>query len=222
MTPSEIKQVIEGLEYECDIRSPPNEIHRARFCTGWEDAAIRNRSYSEPTLRCLTWQNLGYRFGTRSTTNTPAQMHAVFDALVALYVASKPGLRGFLNMFPDELGEPEEAETFREGAKRTIIVDVYERDATARRRCIDHYGDECFFCKFSFVAAYGEIAEGFIHVHHLRPLAEIGEEYEVDPVKDLRPVCPNCHAVLHLHKPALSIEEMQALMADDKPQTANS
>jgi hypothetical protein len=31
----------------------------------------------------------------------------------------------------------------------------------------------------------------FLHVHHLRELAALGKEYEVDPITDLRPVCPN-------------------------------
>jgi len=34
----------------------------------------------------------------------------------------------------------------------------------------------------------------------------------VDPVKDLRPVCPNCHAVIHLRGGCLSIEEVQELI----------
>ena len=32
---------------------------------------------------------------------------------------------------------------------------------------------------------------------------------EVDPVKDLRPVCPNCHAMLHKQTPALNIEKLK-------------
>ena len=39
--------------------------------------------------------------------------------------------------------------------------------------------------------------DNMIHVHHIVPVSEIGEEYVVDPVKDLIPVCPNCHMVLH-------------------------
>ena len=99
--------------------------------------------------------------------------------------------------------------TLHEGARRQIAVNTYERDPEARRRCIAHYGTNCFICGFNFADAYGEAGEGFIHVHHLTPLSQIGEEYEIDPVRDLRPVCPNCHAVIHRCSPAYSIEEVK-------------
>src|SRR5215510_687494 len=72
-----------------------------------------------------------------------------------------------------------------------------ERDPIARQRCIELYGYRCSVCKFTLEEVYGEIGREFIHVHHLRPLSGIAEEYEIDPVEDLRPVCPNCHAMLH-------------------------
>ena len=52
----------------------------------------------------------------------------------------------------------------------------------------------------------------YIHVHHLYPLSEAGEEHEVDPATDLRPVCPNCHAVLHLNGRCRTIEEVRQLL----------
>ncbi|WP_020469957.1 HNH endonuclease [Zavarzinella formosa] len=99
-----------------------------------------------------------------------------------------------------------------EGAKYQITINAYERNPIARRLCIARYGTACVICDFSFGAVYGKVAEGFIHVHHLRPLSEIGAEYEVDPVEDLRPVCPNCHAVLHQRTPAYSIEEVRGFL----------
>ena len=33
-----------------------------------------------------------------------------------------------------------------------------------------------------------EVGEGFIHVHHIKPVSEIGETYQVDPIDDLIPV----------------------------------
>ena len=116
---------------------------------------------------------------------------------------------GPLHLFPDEVTEDI---PIREGALHRVTVNAYERDASAREKCIAHYGTSCSICGFSFGEAYGRDAEGFIHVHHLQPLSEIGAEYTVDPIKDLRPVCPNCHAVLHIRKPAFSIEEVRSLL----------
>jgi predicted HNH restriction endonuclease len=67
-------------------------------------------------------------------------------------------------------------------------------------------------CSVDFGTLYGPLAEGFIHVHHLVPLAIIGKEYQIDPIADLRPVCPNCHAVIHLRTPPLAIYEAKALL----------
>lgn len=75
-------------------------------------------------------------------------------------------------------------------------------------RCIDH----CSVCNFNFYDKYGEIGKDFIHVHHLVPLHEIKDVYEIDPIRDLRPVCPNCHAMLHKRNPALSIEELKEVI----------
>jgi 5-methylcytosine-specific restriction enzyme A len=111
---------------------------------------------------------------------------------------------------PEELSADEQ---YSEGAKRRILVNAYERDPRARNKCIEYWGVSCSVCDFHFQYFYGEIGQRFIHVHHLKPLAEIGEEYAVDPIEDLRPVCPNCHAMLHRQTPALSIEELRTLVA---------
>ncbi|WP_175752305.1 HNH endonuclease [Burkholderia anthina] len=70
----------------------------------------------------------------------------------------------------------------------------------------------CVVCAFDFGTKYGALGEGFIHVHHLRPLSQIKEEHEVDPIADLRPVCPNCHAMLHRGSRVLTVEELKQLI----------
>ena len=102
--------------------------------------------------------------------------------------------------------------TYCEGNVQQILVNRYERDPAARQACIKAHGTSCCLCGFNFGMIYGQVAEGYIHVHHLRSLSEIGGEYFVDPIEDLRPVCPNCHAVLHRRIPPYSIEEVQALL----------
>jgi 5-methylcytosine-specific restriction enzyme A len=100
-----------------------------------------------------------------------------------------------------------------EGAKYSVTVNAYERNPVSRCRCIAHYGPTCVICGFNFGAVYSPLAEGFIHVHHIKPLSEIGKKYKVDPVADLRPVCPNCHGVIHLRSGCRSIEEVRQLLS---------
>lgn len=101
---------------------------------------------------------------------------------------------------------------YLEGAVHSITVNAYERNPESRGICISHYGAKCVVCGFAFGPAYGQVAEGFIHVHHIKPLSEIGTEYRVDPIADLRPVCPNCHAVIHLGGITRAIDEVRLLL----------
>ena len=97
-------------------------------------------------------------------------------------------------VFPETAGIDEAC---YEGAVTQVQVNRYERNPEARAKCIAHYGAFCHVCGMDFEKTYGKIGKGFIHVHHIKPISEIGEKYKVDPIKDLIPVCPNCHAMLH-------------------------
>jgi predicted HNH restriction endonuclease len=126
--------------------------------------------------------------------------------------AYKPIAPSAVNVFPDEI-EEEEGERLPEGAVIERLVNAYERNPLARQQCINKYGTNCYVCGFSFGAIYGEAMDGFIHVHHLRQLSEVGRDYKVDPIADLRPVCPNCHATIHRHRrQPYSIEEVRAFL----------
>lgn len=97
---------------------------------------------------------------------------------------------------------------FSEGAHSRVEITRYERNPHARRVCIEHHGLSCVICGFNFEQRYGELGSGFIHVHHIEPIAHAGEPRSVDPVEDLRPVCPNCHSMLHRKSPPYSVEEL--------------
>lgn len=113
--------------------------------------------------------------------------------------------------FPEELIIENDAALI-EGAKKTVVINAYERNGEARRRCIAHWGCRCSVCDFDFLMIYGEIGSGFIHVHHLIPVSEIAESYQIDPINDLKPVCPNCHAMLHTSNPPLKIEQLREII----------
>ena len=98
---------------------------------------------------------------------------------------------------------------FKEGAVRQITSNKYERNPQARKVCIEKYGTKCCVCGFDFETVYGKIGKDFIHVHHLTQVSTAKTEYEINPIEDLRPVCPNCHSMIHRTKTALTIEELK-------------
>lgn len=115
---------------------------------------------------------------------------------------------------PEEAWEPV---SYLEGAVKQIQVNAYERNGKARRACLLHHGQACGICGMDFGATYGAEAEGLIHVHHLKPLNEIGHNYEVDPIHDLLPVCPNCHAVIHSGVGLRTPKEVMEMLKQAQP-----
>lgn len=110
----------------------------------------------------------------------------------------------------------------QEGAVHEVLMTRYERDPRARKACILHYGTKCFVCDMSFEQKYGSIGIGFIHIHHLKPLSQFGGPIDIDPIKDLRPVCPNCHAMLHKGDPVFSIEELKNIISKSSQTSASN
>jgi len=113
-------------------------------------------------------------------------------------------------IFPEEISPPHQV--LVEGSLRQVIVNAYERSPKARNICIEHHGLSCKVCGFDFEEMYGELGAGFIHIHHIIPLHQIKSSYKVDPIKDLIPVCPNCHAMLHRPKDQLTIEQLKNMI----------
>jgi len=112
-------------------------------------------------------------------------------------------------LFPEELSDEEE---LVEGTSRRISVNAYERNPRARAACLKHYGAVCQVCGMDFNSKYGEVGQGFMHVHHKRPIAMLKANYTVNPLKDLVPVCPNCHAMLHRREPPFDVEQLRTLV----------
>lgn len=101
------------------------------------------------------------------------------------------------------------SEKYIEGASKIISVNTYERNSAARKKCITHYGYKCAVCSFNFEKVYGAIGKKYIHVHHVIPIGNLKREYELDPIKDLIPICPNCHAIIHRTQPVITVEELR-------------
>ncbi len=132
-------------------------------------------------------------------------------------VVPKLGSLGFkviaLDVTDKSVALPEEVpESMWEGGKRTISVNAYERSPDARAACIEQHGWACAICDFDFGSVYGDQFQGFIHVHHKVPVSKVGVRYKVAPNKDLVPLCPNCHAVVHYGNRTRTVEEVKKLL----------
>jgi 5-methylcytosine-specific restriction enzyme A len=110
------------------------------------------------------------------------------------------------------IGKPDPERLMLEGGEYSVTQTRYERDPKTRNKSLAIHGYQCYICKFDFEKKYGELGKGFIHVHHITPLAERGKSSPTDPEKDLIPVCPNCHAMLHRTKEVMAPDTLKEII----------
>lgn len=101
----------------------------------------------------------------------------------------------------------------KEGKKIEIYTYKYERNPKLRAEAIRLHGFTCRACGFNFEEHYGNLGKEYIEIHHVQPLYSFNEEKEIDPSKDLVPLCSNCHRMIHRKKDSiLSIEELKNIL----------
>lgn len=112
-----------------------------------------------------------------------------------------------------------------EGKKKTVTTQVYERSRVLRDKAIEIYTQDgiivCHACGFDFFQAYGEIGHGFIEIHHGKPIFQYEDEdfprFLDDAVKDLTPLCSNCHRMIHRKRGnPLTVWELRKIIARKK------
>jgi 5-methylcytosine-specific restriction protein A len=104
----------------------------------------------------------------------------------------------------------------KEGKIKYYYGKRYERNPKNRQRAIEFHGCSCAACMFDFEDRYGVRGKDFIEVHHLKPLfSGEGVETDIDPEKDLIPVCSNCHRMIHRDiNNVLTIEELKEIISN--------
>jgi hypothetical protein len=133
------------------------------------------------------------------------------DVHVPNGISSIPGYVRFADVIEKHVS-PLNQQVYAEGSAYQVQLTRYERDRKARKKCLDHYGANCAICGFNFYVKYGFVAKDTIHVHHLTLIAELGHNYRIDPIKELRPVCANCHVIIHKRNPPYSIDDMMNMI----------
>ena len=97
----------------------------------------------------------------------------------------------------EDIGYSDDDYSEGEGKKTERLINYYERKPKLRKKAIECHGTKCVVCGFDFGDRYGDRGEGFIEVHHLRPVSSLGEEEKINPKTDMTVLCPNCHRMIH-------------------------
>jgi 5-methylcytosine-specific restriction protein A len=145
------------------------------------------------------WQNFNLR-----VTKMPVEVSGSIEENQNVIIKwSKPVIGIFLSLL---YVEPVSEQFEEEGSKTNINVNRYERSKINRELCLIANGYSCKICGFNFESKYGLFGRGYIHVHHKIPVSKMDKSYMVNPITDLIPVCPNCHAMLHRNDPPIEPE----------------
>lgn len=96
--------------------------------------------------------------------------------------------------------------TINEGTQVIVRTKVYKRSSKLRRQAIEYYTTKddrikCKACNFDFEEFYGEHGNGFIEIHHQKPVFQFDGDDEQRTIKqaleNVIPVCANCHRMIH-------------------------
>lgn len=159
------------------------------------------------------WNQFSYRI-TRSpitADNEDVDLQYIIEIWLILVLGM---FLSILNIIPEQ-----DEQTGRlEGKKFSIELTRSERNPINRQLCLAANGYTCLICGMNFQEKYGLIGKDFIHVHHLKPVSLMDKPSYIDPIRDLIPVCPNCHAMLHRKSPPFTPEELKQIMTSQSDQ----
>ncbi|MDD2864216.1 MAG: HNH endonuclease [Methylococcales bacterium] len=194
----------DGLIFSEEWAQRPNGVKPK----GYKQSREHIRLVEEEGYQLKTFPMRRKRSDARGDGNRPPKIERIVPTLSSKFLENY-GKRWYaVDPIPEEIVTPER---YFDGASKKISVNSYERNREAREKCIEHHGYICAVCSFDFEKFYGEIGTNYIHVHHIVPLHEIKEEYEINPVEGLIPMCPNCHAMIH--RSQLTVEQLKEELA---------
>lgn len=99
-----------------------------------------------------------------------------------------------------------------EGALSMVLSRKYERSRINRALCLAEHGYTCKACGTLMEAIYGKAGKDFAEVHHVLPVSLMGESRVIDPIRELVPLCPNCHSIAHRSNPPFGIDAIAEMI----------
>ena len=188
------------------------------------DFSINENTYdpSHPETWPVDWNRISLRITVMPVKMTEGDIPDYKNEISKWGIPFTGMILSLLDIVPLDVADEIDSQTdfflsgHEEGRKVQFLSNRYERNPINRYICLKNKGYICSACGFDFEKQYGNIGKGFIHVHHILPVSKMGEGYVVDPINDLVPVCPNCHAMLHSSNPPLTIDELKIKITETR------
>lgn len=206
-----------GIDFLSMINSS-NRTKRQNFCDLWaklgNQLVLKVNGIDETKESFLCDESIWRQFEIKFSKLPYYEDKERADEEVSKYISLICGM--MLSLFDYSING------YVEGNAHEEVMNKYERNSINRELCLFLKGYKCSVCGFDFEQTYGEIGKDFIEVHHAKMVSDMGENYCVDILNDLFPVCPNCHAMLHRKYPPYTIDEMKEIVGENKRKKEHS
>jgi 5-methylcytosine-specific restriction protein A len=186
-------------------------------------AEMRGQNFRNPTGVAFKLANFlhidptdnrkGFSGGSRTDAAVWRDFHDKPELLARIVSAIREFTESHEAKRISEISDDSEAE---EGQvlSRTHLLRERNRPLIRKKKksFVNKYGRLfCEVCSFDFNVTYGPRGKTFIECHHLTPLADLRPATKTK-LSDLVLLCANCHRIVHVSRPWLSIAQLRTLI----------
>lgn len=129
--------------------------------------------YDDESIWDVTWRRLSFQLSKGNLELGTEDGNPDFEIVRSWAVRFAAAV---VSLLPLEEYEAEELDGYPEGAMHKVEVNRYERDRRNRSAALAIHGNACLVCSMDFGRTYGPDAEGYIDVHHVVPVSELGSD----------------------------------------------
>ena len=124
----------------------------------------------------------------------------IYDLIISSEISDFPSL------------EEDEIDLNFKEKKKLRYHKSFDRDPKLIKSAKKEHGYTCMVCGFNYEDKYGEIGKNYIEAHHLIPFAELDENADLSPKKDVVVLCANCHRMIHRFEDTSNIKKFKKLI----------
>lgn len=192
-----------GMENLSDpaFRGPESVRSKTQNFLGLDESSTKTGRTNSSQMDRKVWDEF---------SGDPTRLRIVAEAIRANVASLSPG---------DVEVDSEEIIEAPEGAILTRVHRQRERSGklreTKKKRVLDETGRlACEACDLDFGERYGEWGEGFIECHHMIPVSSL-RPGQLTKIDDLVLLCSNCHRMVHVRRPWLTLESLIEIQTSD-------